>query len=309
MTIFSKLLFGLALLLLQLGLAPSTLASPTPPENCAERPYDKGRLWRITKGEAVPSYIFGTMHSKDPRILHLPGVVMQVFIASNTAVFETSLKDDELARNQQMMLLAPGQSLKEKIGEPRFNELSRIAAAYGMTPSTLDRVKAWAAAAIISQPPPNSQPSGHSLTLLDKELEKSARQSGKRVIALESNAEQLAIFDSMSDTVQVEYLDQAIDENHRLSEELETMTSYYLSGNTGWIACDLEETLRETSAALSKVMTTDLIYMRNHRMVERMLPELQRGNAFIGIGALHLPGEEGVLSLLEKLGYGIERKY
>ena len=309
MTLFSKLLFGLALLFMQIGFATALLASPAPPENCTERPYDKGRLWKVTKGDAVPSYIFGTMHSKDPRILHLPGIIMQVFMASNTAVFETSLKDDELARNQQMMLLEPGQSLKEKLGEPRFNELSRIAAKYGMAPVTLDRVKVWAAAAIISQPPPNPQSGEHTLTLLDKELEKSARQSGKRVIALESNAEQLAIFNSMSDAVQLEYLDQAIDENHQLNEELETMTSYYLSGNTGWIACNLEETLQETSAALSKIMTTDLIYMRNHRMVERMLPELQRGNAFIGIGALHLPGEEGVLSLLEKLGYEIEQKY
>ena len=150
MTMFSKLLFGLALLFMQIGFAPALLASPAPPENCTERPYDKGRLWKVTKGDAVPSYIFGTMHSKDPRILHLPGIIMQVFMASNTAVFETSLKDDELARNQQMMLLEPGQSLKEKLGEPRFNELSRIAAKYGMAPVTLDRVKVWAAAAIIS---------------------------------------------------------------------------------------------------------------------------------------------------------------
>ncbi|WP_340151773.1 TraB/GumN family protein [uncultured Sneathiella sp.] len=309
MTLFSKLLLGLAFLFIQFGVAPASLADQSPPENCAERPYDKGRLWKVSKGDAVPSYIFGTMHSKDPRILHLPGVIMQVFMASNTAVFETSLKDDELARNKQMMLLAPGQSLKEKIGDTRFIELSQIAAAYGMPPATLDRVKVWAAAAIISQPPPTPQSDGHTLTLLDKELEKSARQSGKRVIALETNAEQLSIFDSMSDTVQLEYLDQAIDENHRLNEELETMTSYYLSGNTGWIACNLEETLQETSSALSEIMTTDLIYMRNQRMVERMLPELQRGNAFVGIGALHLPGDEGVLSLLEKLGYEIEQKY
>ncbi|MFC4272815.1 hypothetical protein GQF03_09790 [Sneathiella chungangensis] len=308
MSVLSRLFLGLAFLFLLLGIAPSSIAKPLPPENCADRPFDKGRLWKVSKENTPPSYIFGTMHSKDPRILYLPGVVMQVFIASSTAVFETSLKDDELIRNQQQMLLAPGQSLRAKIGSDRFDALVRIASTYRMDAATLDRVKIWAAAAIISQPPPQGQ-DGQRFTLLDKELEKSAHQAGKRVVALETNQEQLDVFDSMPETVQLEYLDQAINENGQLDEEIEKMTSYYLSGNTGWIACNLEETLETVSPALGKIMTDDLIYLRNRRMVKRMLPELVNGNAFVGIGALHLPGDAGVLSLLEELGYTIERKY
>ena len=309
MTLLARLLSAFTLLFLSAGLSSVAIAKPLPPENCAERPFDEGRLWKVSREGAPPSYIFGTMHSRDPRILHLPGVVMQVFIASSTAIFETSLKDDDLARNQQQLMLPPGESLRKKIGDERFGELIRLVAPYGMALATLDRVKVWAAATIISQPPPHGSKSSRTLTLLDKELEKSARKAGKRVIALESNKEQLDIFDSMPPSVQLEYLDQAITEHSELDEELEKMTSYYLSGNTGWIACDLEETLEDMSSALNEIMTADLIYIRNHRMVERMLPELARGNAFVGIGALHLPGEKGVLSLLEEQGYVVERKY
>lgn len=35
-------------------------------------------------------------------------------------------------------------------------------------------------------------------------------------------------------------------------------------------------------------------------MVERILPYLERGNAFVAVGALHLPWDDGILSLLEK---------
>ena len=304
-----RLFFAFTFLLLSTGSSSPVLAKPLPPENCVDRPFDEGRLWKVSREDVPPSYIFGTMHSRDPRILHLPGVVMQVFIASSTAIFETSLKDDELARNQQRLLLNPGESLREKVGSERFDMLAKLVAPYGMDPGTLDRVKVWAAATIISQPLPAGGNSGRSLTLLDKELEKSARIAGKRVSALESNKEQLDIFDSMSATVQLEYLDQAMAEHAKLDEELEKMTSYYLSGNTGWIACDLEETLEGVSSALNKIMTADLIYIRNHRMVERMLPELARGNVFVGVGALHLPGDEGILSLLWKKGFTIERKY
>ena len=309
MTMLARAFFTSIFLSLLMGLSSPALAEPLPPENCIDRPFDEGRLWKLSREGVPPSYIFGTMHSRDPRILYLPGVVMQVFIASSTAVFETSLKDDELARNQQRLLLRPGESLREKIGAERFDSLAKLVTPYGMSPATLDRIKVWAAATIISQPLPASGKTGRSLTLLDKELEKSARIAGKRVVALESNKEQLDIFDTMPPTVQLEYLDQAMAEHSELDEELEKMTSYYLSGNTGWIACDLEETLAGVSSALNKIMTADLIYIRNHRMVERMLPELARGNVFVGVGALHLPGDEGILSLLEEKGYVIERKY
>src|SRR3546814_9044049 len=48
---------------------------------------------------------------------------------------------------------------------------------------------------------------------------------------------------------------------------------------------------------------------RNHRMVERLVPLLERGKAFVAVGAAHLPGEEGMLHLLEQQGYRITRVY
>jgi uncharacterized protein YbaP (TraB family) len=51
-----------------------------------------------------------------------------------------------------------------------------------------------------------------------------------------------------------------------------------------------------------------MIGARNHRMVERMTKSFD-GGAFVAIGALHLPGEDGVLALLEQRGYAIKRVY
>ncbi len=288
---------------------PFADARTEPPENCVERPFDKGKLWKITREDTPPSYVFGTMHSKDPRILQLPGIIMQAFTRSQTAVFETSLKDENVSESQAFMLLPRGQQLKSRIGAERFATLSRLMAPYGMTPDTLNRIKIWAAAAILSQPPPSRQKNIPQMTMLDKELEKSARRSGKEVIALETNLEQLALFDNAPLDVQLEYLDQTMAEHDTLDEEMEVMTDYYLRGNTGWIACDLEDALKSASAGLTSLMTQKLIDERNARMVLRMAPVLERGGAFVGVGALHLPGENGILSLLQQQGYSVERKY
>ena len=52
-----------------------------------------------------------------------------------------------------------------------------------------------------------------------------------------------------------------------------------------------------------------LLDERNARMVERMAPRLTEGDAFIAVGALHLPGERGILNLLAERGYRIFRVY
>lgn len=309
MPLASRLLFVFAVSFYCLLPPSQPAAKSTGPENCVERPFDKGKLWRISRDNTPPSYVFGTMHSKDPRILQLPGIIMQAFTRSQTAVFETSLKNENLSESQAFMLLPQGQQLITKIGADRFAALRKMMAPYGMTADSLNRVKIWAAAAILSQPPPSRQKNAPQMTLLDKELEKSARQSGKEVIALETNLEQLSLFDNASFDVQLEYLDQAMADHATLEAEIEVMTDYYLRGHTGWIACDLEEALNSASAGLTALMTQKLIDERNARMVRRMIPVLERGGAFVGVGALHLPGEKGILSLLQQEGYTVERKY
>ena len=61
--------------------------------------------------------------------------------------------------------------------------------------------------------------------------------------------------------------------------------------------------------ALRAKIDKRLLEDRNHRMVERMLPRFDEGGAFIAIGAAHLPGESGVLALLERRGYTVTRLY
>ncbi len=52
-----------------------------------------------------------------------------------------------------------------------------------------------------------------------------------------------------------------------------------------------------------------LLTQRNRKMAQRMQAQLQAGEAFIAIGAMHLPGEEGVLNLLEQQDYTIKLVY
>ena len=48
-----------------------------------------------------------------------------------------------------------------------------------------------------------------------------------------------------------------------------------------------------------------IIIDRNHTMATRAAPILADGNVFIAVGALHLPGPEGVVELLRKQGFAV----
>jgi uncharacterized protein YbaP (TraB family) len=56
-------------------------------------------------------------------------------------------------------------------------------------------------------------------------------------------------------------------------------------------------------------MLKALIDDRNARMAQRLRPWLRHGGAFIAVGALHLPGEHGLLAVLSAQGLRLTRVY
>ena len=83
-------------------------------------------------------------------------------------------------------------------------------------------------------------------------------------------------------------------------KEMKKMLKYYMKGDLEM----LEKLAAE--ADLGNEFETALIVERNHRMAERLIPLIKEKSTFIAVGALHLPGEEGVIKLLRKEGYTVE---
>src|SRR5690606_7133604 len=73
-------------------------------------PNGNGLLWRIERPGAEPSWLFGTMHMSDPRVVTLPPAAQAAFDRADTVVIETTdILDEEkmgvalLARPELMM--------------------------------------------------------------------------------------------------------------------------------------------------------------------------------------------------------------
>src|ERR1700675_4439038 len=97
-----------------------------PQTRATEKPF----LWRIEG--PVPSYLYGTVHVPDPRVLELPEVVRRAFDASDVFNAEIPLDAATQAGLLGKVMLPAGQDLRKIAGEEVFARLVKaIAKALG----------------------------------------------------------------------------------------------------------------------------------------------------------------------------------
>jgi len=262
-----------------------------------------GLLWEISKTGQVPSHLFGTIHSEDPDVVDLPAPVREVFDTANSVVLEMLMDNEAMMYSSTAMLMLDGRSLSDVLGMPLYKQVAEAIASRGIPELVLNRMKPWAAAVTLSTP---ALETGQVLDLV---LYQDALQQHKAVYGLETIREQLDLFDAMPESDQVTLLKDAVDNLSELDAMNADLLAVYKQRDLEGLLAINETSMQTGDQRLAKDFQQRVIIDRNHRMAERMQPYLQQGKAFVAVGALHLPGGEGLLSLLEQQGYTVRRVY
>jgi uncharacterized protein YbaP (TraB family) len=262
-----------------------------------------GVLWAISKPGIHTSYLLGTIHSDDPRVTRLPPAVAQAFAKSRSFTGELDMSTDSLAQTQKAMFLSDDQSLAALIGQSRYQKCVKLMADYEVSESVVNKMKPWAIALQLNMPKPVTD------RFLDLTLYQQAIERGLPVHALETIPEQIAVFDKYPVEKQIMLLDEAIANYEGTSALIDSLIDLYLARDLAGMQSINEDQMQKGDANLAAEVEQRLIVMRNHRMVERMQAQLLEGRAFIAVGALHLPGKEGILNLLEQQGYLVKYVY
>lgn len=265
--------------------------------------FTHGVLWAISKPGIHVSYLLGTIHSDDPRVTRLPPAVEQAFAKSRSFTGELDMSTDSLAQTQKAMFLPDAKLLVAVIGQARYQKCVTLMADYGVPESVVNKMKPWAIALQLNMPKPVTD------RFLDLTLYQLAIDRGLPVHALETIPEQIAVFDKLPVEQQVMLLDEAIANYEGTSALIDSLIDLYLARDLAGMQSINEDQMQKGDANLAAEVEQRLIVARNHRMVERMQPQLLEGRAFIAVGALHLPGKEGILNLLEQQGYLVKYVY
>jgi len=297
------LLFGMSAALPVTQAENCRPAAPAEAAADAGKRFDQGLLWKIETRGAPPSYLFGTFHSNDPRITRLPCPVERVFDGTGSYTMEVIMNGAGMVTMAKSMFFSDGNTLRKVLGEPLYRDTVRAA---GLDPDTnpgsLDNMKPWAVMMMLLGPREGSG------LFLDMALQFRATRQGKSTYGLESMDEQIAVFNDLSLEDQVVLLKDAV-QNARLSTAvMEELTQAYLKRDLVALQA-LQDKYKPADTRVQDEMNRRLLVRRNHLMAERLQPRLREGNAFIAVGALHLPGNDGLLHLLSKAGYRVTVVY
>lgn len=265
--------------------------------------FERGLLWQAHAPDGASSHIFGTIHSEDPRVLDLPAPVRAAFDDADTLVMEMVPDAGALASASGAQVLGGDRDLESLLGSKLFRRATELMSRRGVPPLLARRLKPWVVAVTLSMPQPRTG------RFLDMELYQRARRQGKAVHGLETASEQIAVFDDLKMQDQVRLLRATIERHDEIAPMLEALHEAYLDRDLAAMQSIQSEYMEGADPRLVRLVTGRMIDARNARMAERSAKHLESGDAFIAVGALHLPGEQGLLQRLADRGYRIERVY
>ena len=275
-------------------------------------------LYRISgNGLESPSYIVGTYHLAPASFADsIPGMseaientqqvcgeldMMDSFKPENTAqliqsqmlpegvTLSSLLTADQLSRLNALLLEVLGTNLEDEAFAAQMEK---------MKPVTLSTTLSLAAYMKKTQ-------SFNPMELLDNYFQMLAMQSGKSVIGFETVEFQMGVLYGSELPEQVDDLMCMVDHFNEATELVDRITSAYFSQNFQQLESVLEEEMEGTCAATPEEEAA-LLDNRNHNWIKLMPDMMAEKPTLFAVGAGHLCGEQGVLKLLEGLGYTVE---
>lgn len=277
--------------------APARAVQPLAPSRHPEH----GLLWRIDKAGAQPSYLLGTMHTADPRVLRIVDDVRPYLMASRSYTMELIMNGGAFIDSANAMYFNDGTTLESVVGKAVYARTVQALKARGLPIDDLQHKKPWTVLVALGMP--QAKPG----LPLDFALQWQATLAHKPVYGLETAKEQLDVFDAMSLKDQAAILSATLDQGDKSRGQMTRLTELYLRHDLAGLGRLGDADM--PSGKPEEQLMRRLVMDRNRRMAERLSARLAEGGAFIAVGALHLPGPHGLIALLERRGYTLTPVY
>ncbi|TIS05868.1 MAG: polysaccharide biosynthesis protein GumN, partial [Mesorhizobium sp.] len=276
-------------------------------------PNGRGLLWKLEKPGEEPSYLFGTMHMTDARVTTLPAAAQKAYEGADTIIIETTDALDKakmmaaMAAEPGLMMFTDNTTLSSLLSPEDAAVLNKGLDARGIPPLTVAKMKPWILSAMVALPACEVARQSAGAPVLDVKLAADAKASGKDVEGLETAVDQLRAMASLPLAYHMKGLVETLKLGDKVNDVNETMIVLYQRGEVGMFWPLFRTVLPDTAddqagyAAFEQTMITS----RNKVMVAHAMPILARGNAFMAVGALHLPGPDGLVEDFRKAGYSV----
>ena len=262
-------------------------------------------VFKVTNGNNV-MYIGGTLHVLSEQDYPLPTEYAQAYQESDILVFETDLATLESAEFSKTMLTAltynNDQTLADNVSPSTLDRLSMHLKSRGLSVSRFMSYKPSLMSITLSMI--ELQMMGLTHEGVDKYFFKQAEADHKIIKWLETPQQQLAFIEHMGHTNEDEFLQYTLDDIDTLGEHLPSLKDSWKTGDlTGLYNDSLSNFASQYPDVFDELLTA-----RNKNWMKFLIDSLStRETEFVLVGALHLPGNTGILHMLEQQGYTVKK--
>lgn len=274
-------------------------------------------LWKVEgNGLKKPSYIMGTYHLAQVSFADSVAGLKSALAEAEQVYGEMNMQDEMNAGNMQKMqaamMLPDGQTIDGLLSADelaRLNEFMRTYLGADFTNPMLAPMKQMTPAALSTQfqvlLAMQVEGGFNPQAQFDTYFQQEALKAGKTVGGFETIDFQInTLLKGSTLERQVEQLMCLIDNVDYMKSTIERTVKAFYEQDLDTIEQISEEKLHN-SCDLTSSEEDALVYSRNVAW-SKLLPDIMsKHSTFVAVGAAHLPGERGLLSLLKKTGYTV----
>lgn len=271
--------------------------------------YDQRRpaLWRVSDSDTT-LYLFGALHLLPPALEWRSTAYDQAMARATITITEADTKSASAIEAittavQRYGLNPPGVTLSETIGDKRTKKLRAVAEQLSVPMAALEPMRPWLATLTLTQRAFQNLGFDESAGVEAAVLSQAAME-GDAIAHLETAAFQIETLASLTGEDILADFDSSLDQLKDFQQITERMVIAWRTGDEKALEKDILTPLRKASPAAYAI----IFDQRNANWVTQIDGLMDGdGDYFMAVGAGHLIGENGVVDLLKKRGYRIER--
>lgn len=252
-------------------------------------------------------YLLGSVHAGKPNFYPLPDYVMTHFDRADAIAFEIDMTDAAsmalgMASKQMRSMFTDDKRLSDYLSDADIAQIEQLTGKpvnLKLKPAeyVLDLLT------VLIEETPLSVHDGVDIRLLQDAIVKD-----KRIIGLETLAEQISIFFDLPVETQAEMLSFTLHDWDNQKDMLLKLVELWRTGDEALFDFTIQEMKRQ---AVDEDFIERLLYQRNQHMADELIKKQSQGidSIFCTIGAMHIYGDRSVTDYLQKAGYKITETY
>ncbi len=282
-------------------------------------PFARGNFWKATR-EGQTIWLVGTYHLDDPRHLATTARLRPLIEAAGTVLVEAGPDEEKalmkrMAEDPSVMTITDGPTMVDLLSPHEWTEMTAALKERNIPPFMAAKFRPWYLTVVLAIPSCKMPTSGQTRGL-DGLVMQAASEAGRPLKALEPYDTVFAIFGEMSEDEQLALVRSTLATLDRAEDYSKTLADAYFAEDSrlAWeMTRDLTRELATPEYPVERAMADFdrmeevLMSGRNRNWIPVIEAAAEDGPVVAAFGALHLSGEEGVLNLLAKDGWTLER--